>query len=160
MTEFARPFPVDRIGAGVEVTLEATPTECASLAGRFRIPAVESLRCTYRLHRSAGVIVADGDLDARIVQTCIVTLDDFSQHVGERFTVHFVAEAETPDEGDPLSLDLLPYDGVTLDLGETTAEQLALAMDPYPRAPGATLPEDAADEMESAFAALVSRKPH
>jgi hypothetical protein len=38
--------------------------------------------------------------------------------------------------------------GETLDLGEALAEQLALALDPYPRAPGASLAaaEDEEDE--------------
>jgi hypothetical protein len=31
------------------------------------------------------------------------------------------------------------------DLGEAVAEQLALALDPYPRAPGAELPAEAAE---------------
>jgi hypothetical protein len=43
-----------------------------------------------------------------------------------------------------------------IDLGEAVAQQLALALDPYPRAPGAALPEDLRAETgaESPFAVL------
>ncbi len=34
-----------------------------------------------------------------------------------------------------------PFVDGTLDLGEAAAEQLALALDPYPRAPDAVLPD-------------------
>ena len=43
----------------------------------------------------------------------------------------------------------------TIDLGEAAAEQLALALDPYPRAPGAVLEME--EEPEAApFAALAA----
>ena len=41
-----------------------------------------------------------------------------------------------------------------LDLGEAAAEQLALSLDPYPRAPGAELPEVATEAEANPFAAL------
>jgi hypothetical protein len=44
-----------------------------------------------------------------------------------------------------------------LDLGEAVAEQLALALDPYPRVPGAELPEIESDPQERPFAALRRR---
>jgi hypothetical protein len=51
-----------------------------------------------------------------------------------------------------------------LDLGEAVTQQLALSLDPYPRAPGAALPEDltgpgeAQAPPESPFAALKTLK--
>jgi hypothetical protein len=32
-----------------------------------------------------------------------------------------------------------PFEGDAIDIGEAVAQQLALALDPYPRAPGASL---------------------
>ena len=65
--------------------------------------------------------------------------------------------AQESDDADPEALDEIPYADGMLDLGEAAAEQLALALDPYPRAPGAALPE-IADEAEAhrPFAALAS----
>ena len=34
-------------------------------------------------------------------------------------------------------LDTIPYDGAAIDLGEAAAETMALALDPFPRGPGA-----------------------
>ncbi len=51
-----------------------------------------------------------------------------------------------------------------IDLGEAVAQQLALALEPYPRAPGAALPEEpcartgGARAAEGPFAALESLK--
>ena len=58
-----------------------------------------------------------------------------------------------------------PFDGKSLDLGEIAVEELALAMDPYPRAPGADhvlshlIPsDDENDEQASPFAKLQALK--
>ncbi len=54
------------------------------------------------------------------------------------------------------SEDELPYEGGVLDLGEAAAEQLALALEPYPRAPGEEIEprEDASGQRP--FAGLAS----
>ena len=38
---------------------------------------------------------------------------------------------------DETELDVIFYDGAAADLGEAVAETMSLALDPYPRAPGA-----------------------
>jgi hypothetical protein len=51
--------------------------------------------------------------------------------------------------------------GPTLDLGPIVMEHFVLAIDPYPRAPGAELPdggEGAADSPDSPFAVLARLK--
>jgi uncharacterized metal-binding protein YceD (DUF177 family) len=86
-------------------------------------------------------VVATGRLEASVVQTCVVSLEDFESPVAEDFVVHFVPEGTESDDPDPESVDEIPYGGDTIDLGEAAAEQLALSLDPYPRRPDATLPE-------------------
>ncbi|MGI4747246.1 MAG: DUF177 domain-containing protein, partial [Janthinobacterium lividum] len=83
-------------------------------------------------------------LAARLTRTCVVTLEEFPVVVAEQFMVRFVP-AEPGDEQADVELDLdadddVPYDGTTIDLGEAAIEQLALALDPYPRKPGAERP--------------------
>jgi hypothetical protein len=154
--EFSRMLPVDRIGpAGHTTTIEATPTELADLAARLRLPAVTALTCRFRLHPPSGdTITAEGWLDAIVTQTCVVSLDDFTSPVSDHFTIRFVpAGTESPDI-DPDSLDEIPYTHDQLDLGETATEQLALALDPWPRKPDATLSDTAAEDGPSPFAAL------
>jgi uncharacterized metal-binding protein YceD (DUF177 family) len=141
--ELHRPIAVDRVGqAGLSVTVEASTAECAALARRMNLPAILALKCDFRLDREVGgILLAHGHLIAEIVQTCVVSLDDFTATIEERFSVRCVPAGEETDDTDPETLDEIGYQDATLDLGEAAAEQLALALDPYPRAPDAVLPE-------------------
>ena len=141
--ELHRPLPVDAIPAGgLDYVVEANDAELAALAVRMRLPALSSFRCRFRLSPDlAGGIMAEGALEAEVVQTCVVTLEDFAATVAEQFAVRFVPAGTETDDVDPEAIDEIPYAGGVLDLGEAAAEQLALALDPYPRAPGATLPD-------------------
>lgn len=158
-TELHRPVPADRVGAtGLEVTVEANAQECAALAQRMRLPDMLALRCDFRLVRlTADCVLAEGRLRARVVQTCVISLDDFAADIDERFRVRFVPVGQESDDPDPEADDEIGYAGGALDLGEAAAEQLALALDPYPRAPGAELPEIEQDADEHPFAALRRR---
>ena len=154
--ELSRPLALDRIGAaGAAMAIRAEPAERAALAVRLQIPAVASLACSFRLRRiGESVIEAVGELDAVVTQVCVVSLEDFAQAVHEAFTLHFVPAGSEEDEPDPESIDQVPFSGNALDLGEAAVEQLALALDPYPRMPGADLPPDWAGPAANPFAAL------
>ncbi len=165
MTELARPFSVERIGVGgTEASVQATDAECAALATRLLLPAVAAVACRWALRSAGGGAVdAEGQLHARVTQVCIVTAEPFEQVVAEDFAVRFVLQErlDDTDELDIEAVDELIYDGVTIDLGEATAEQLALALDPYPRRPGVTLADSGDGTETSPFAALSSlRKPN
>lgn len=157
--ELHRPVPADRVGAkGLDFTVEANAAECAALALRMLLPGVLALRCTFRLTRlTASCVLAEGHLLANVVQTCVVSLDDFTAEIDERFRVRFVPAGQENDDPDPETDDEIGYTAGVLDLGEAAAEQLALALDPYPRAPGAELPEIEPDADEHPFAALRRR---
>jgi hypothetical protein len=157
--ELHRPVPADRVGAaGFEVTVEANAAERAALARRMRLPDMLALRCTFRLVRlTAACILGEGRLQAKVVQTCVVSLEDFVAEIDERFRVRFVPAGQETDDPDPETDDEIGYAGGMLDLGEAAAEQLGLALDPYPRAPGAELPEAGTETEENPFAALRRR---
>jgi hypothetical protein len=129
--ELHRPVPVDEIAPqGEEIVVEASAAECAALALRFGLPGVISLRCRFRLNPDSGRAVSGlGHLRA----PCVVTLEPFEALVEERFRVRFVPEGTETDLIDPEAEDEIPYANGVLDLGEASAEQLALALDPYPR---------------------------
>lgn len=167
--ELHRPIAVGKVGpAGLEREVVATPAECAAIAARLLIPAVAALSCRFRLTPlGEGTIAAEGVLAARVTQDCVVTTDPFESEVQEAFRVRFVPESRfvEPEEDDLLDLeadDEIPYAGNHIDLGEAAVEQLALALDPYPRGPGAdaaeaALPADPDDTPQSPFAALARR---
>lgn len=158
-SELSRPVRADRIGAEpLPVKVEASPAECRAVAARLGLPSVAALSCRFRLQRrDATRIAATGELAATVTQVCVVSLDPFETGISERFEVAFVPAGQEADD-DPESVDDLPYADGTIDLGEAAVEQLALALDPYPRKPGAALPAAAADEPANPFAVLGRRQ--
>ncbi len=156
LPEFSRPLTLDRIGPhGLDVTLDAEAAECAALAVRMNLPAVHAVSCTFHLIREGrDVVAARGTLCARITQTCVVSLEDFQSAVEETFQIRFVPLGDEIEDIDPEADDELPFEGNQIDLGEAAAEQLGLALDPYPRMPGAEMPESVADTEPHPFAAL------
>jgi len=160
MPELHRPIAMERIGpSGLDVLVEANAAECAALAERLRLPAVLSLTCRFHLQHPVGdVVMAHGHLVAEVVQTCVVSLEDFSAIVEERFALRWVPEGEESADVDPESPDEIAYEDGTLDLGEAAAQQFGLALDPYPRAPGAALPSIEPGPEHPAFARLAGLK--
>lgn len=137
---FARPVVIDPWpAAGIDRTLEASADECRDLTERFGLVALRRLSGWARLERSAGrdVIRLHGQLDADVVQSCVVSLEDVPASVSEAFECGFLRAGAA--EGNDLAWDedLEPLSGPELDLGEVFAQQLGLALDPYPHAPGA-----------------------
>lgn len=161
--ELHRPVALQRVGPdGIDVSVEASPAECAALAGRFALPAIRSLRCRFALKPGpAGTVEGQGRLEATVVQTCVASLEDFDATIDEAFVLRFVPEGTESDDPDPDSVDEVAYAGGVLDLGETATEQLALALDPYPRRPDAVLPDTGDEPPERPFAKLASwRRTH
>lgn len=164
---FARPMRVSGIGAAaVERLVEADAAECGKLADLFGLPAILALRGDFVLtHERGGVIGAGLRLRARVRQVCVVSLEAFDADVRESVALRFVPAANVKEgvevELDPETLegpDEIFYGGDVIDLGGVLAEQLALALDPYPRKPGAALAAGAAGvedaERKSPFGVL------
>ncbi len=159
--EFHRPLPVDRISAsGFAHRIEATQAERVALSERLGIPTLAMLMCDFRLRREGqGVIAANATLQARVTQVCVVSLDEFDTDIALEFRVRFVPAALENEDIDLEAEDEIAYNGEKIDLGEAAVEELALALDPYPRKPGAELPADAQEPEASPFAALRPRGP-
>jgi uncharacterized metal-binding protein YceD (DUF177 family) len=172
--EFSRVFRVDELPpGGLSVTLTAEPTEREALARRFGLLALHALTATARLvprpgSRSGRSVTVEGRFEAEVEQECVVTLEPVRNVVADRFAVMF-AESAVPSEAE-LLLDAEgedppePLVDGAFDLGEAVAELVALAIEPYPRAPGAVFEAPAAGaepEKVSPFAVLrrLSAKP-
>ncbi len=158
--ELSRPVPLDRIRAErLALKIDSTVDERSAVAGRLQEPMVRELRCDFVLYRQegtkrAGEITAEGRLRASVQRECVVSLELFVEEIDESFIVRFVPEGSETEEDDPESPDEIPYADAVIDLGEAAVEQLALALDPYPRKPGAALPVELLDEPTGPFAAL------
>ena len=139
--EFSRPERIDAIGERARtVAIEAGEGERAALAERFGLVSVESLAAELTLRREAGGIAARGRVTAEVIQACVVTDAPVPARIDEHVALLFVPEGGDSDEEIELSaedLDVVPYAGGAIDLGEAAAETMALALDPFPRAPDA-----------------------
>ena len=165
-SEFSRPVALDRATAAPHFReIIATEAERAALARRLGLVALDLLSARLNWRREAsGTISLEGELEAQVTQTCVVTLEPVAARVTDRFVRHFVqgavaAEDEVvidPEADDPPEA---LGDGL-VDAGEIVTQQLALALDPYPRAPGSMLPDDVAraTPSESPFRVLAALK--
>ena len=157
MSELSRPISLLKLPRGIVV--RATPEECAAVAARMDLPAIQSLECFFSLAaEDDGVsIFAEGRLRAEVTRVCVASAEEFATPVEEDFEIRFVPAGTERDDPDPDLPDEIPYEGMTIDLGEAATEQLGLALDPYPRMDGATLPEFDEDEDTSPFSVLARR---
>jgi uncharacterized metal-binding protein YceD (DUF177 family) len=157
--EFSRQVRAERVGPeGLRERLQADPAERGALAKRFGIESVERLEATLDLAAEpGGTVRVRGQLAADVTQACVVTSDPVPQRIEEAVDLRFVPAGMESADDDPGAPDEIPMTrGGVLDLGEAVAEQVALALDPYPRSEGAELPPEARDESGSPgpFAAL------
>jgi uncharacterized metal-binding protein YceD (DUF177 family) len=140
--EFSRPVDAPR-APGREAThrIAAIATECGALAKRFGLVTLDRLEAEVRLTLgAAGVVRLDASFAADLVQECVVTLEPVPSHVAEEFVLLFAASRDQRTvvlDSDDETVEPLA-DG-RIDIGEAVAQQLSLALDPYPRAPGASL---------------------
>jgi uncharacterized metal-binding protein YceD (DUF177 family) len=159
---FSRRMRLSGIGQEVERRIEASEAECAALAALFNLPAIAALTGDFVLrHEQRGSIAARLTLRAKLTQICVITLEPFDAVVAEEAALRFIPAASIPEAAelvlDPETLegpDEIPYAGESIDLGAVLAEQLALALDPYPKKPGATMPGEVTDATANPFAAL------
>lgn len=138
--EFSRPERVDAIGeAERPVAVEATAPERDALARRFGLLSLDRLSAEFAVRRTSAGVRARGRVRAAAAQACSVTGEPVPAIVDEPVDLLFVETLDGADEVelDAGALDTVTYDGGAVDLGEAAAETVALALDPFPRAPGA-----------------------
>lgn len=164
--EFARPQRVDTIGDDARtIEVDADAQERAALAKRFDLIGIEKLTGKFAIRRDAAGIVAEGRVEAAVTQACSITGDPLSATVDEPVALRFVPEVDAGQDEVELGdgdIDVIPYDGGTIDLGEVAAETMALALDPFPRGPNAEAALKEAgvltEEQAGPFSALAALK--
>ncbi|MBV1886464.1 MAG: DUF177 domain-containing protein [Parvibaculaceae bacterium] len=143
---------------GRNLVFEADETQKVALADRFRIDQVHSLKVTGLLKpwRKAGFKLT-AQFEAEVSQTCVVTLELFTQAVKGSFTETFLPEAALEKTGVEIELDaegIDPPEGFglerRLDVGRYAAEYFGLKLAPYPRAPGVEFADVIEDSDEKA----------
>ncbi len=140
--EFSRRIEVSRLGAREAIfPIAATSGERQALARRFDLLALDRLEGEVRLSRLAGGLIRlSAIFAAEVVQACVVSLEPVASDLNERFTVLYGPSA--PDSSGVVDLEsdiIESFEDGAIDIGEAVAQQLALVLSPYPRAPGVGL---------------------
>jgi uncharacterized metal-binding protein YceD (DUF177 family) len=157
---------VPETGRRVELQADAqTRAAVAALAGLRDLPRLEAAFDVAR-HGQAGLRVT-GRVSATAGQVCVVTLEPMQSEIDEPVDLVFapptapVGADRTPaaDEIEVADEASEPLVGGAVDLGALATEFLILALDPYPRKPGAVFEGPAAEDGTGhPFAALAALK--
>lgn len=144
---------------GLSVLVEADETQRQALSEDHGLQSVESFRAELVVApwKRRGVKVT-GRVSADVIQTCVVTLDPVTNHIDEEIEGLFLPRdsrlgREDADLGGEIVLDSEgpdspdTFEGDTIDVGALAEQFFALAIDPYPRKPGARL--EIGDESET-----------
>lgn len=166
---FSRRVRVDVLPRdGLAQTIEADAAERAALAALNHLPAIGALTASFTLRKAGrGAVRVSGQVRAEVMQTCVVSLEPFyvvvDEPVDARFTPSPDADAPRRKSAET-EVDTVQFDDEDppepivdgrIDLGALAAEFMALALDPYPRKPGAVFDAPEADtEPDSPFSSL------
>lgn len=160
--EFYRPLEVENRGLFRACHhVEADARERAGLAGLLGLDGIETLAADLSFSPAEGDAIAmKGHLTATLVQKCVITLKPVKARISADFERTYGPGAEgddLPEDGEITVSDDdreppdLIVEGV-IDIGQAVAEQLALEIDPFPRAAGAVFEGFFGDSGESGAA--------
>jgi len=154
--EFSRPVRVEPLPRnGLDYDVEANEAERAALAKLNNLPAIARLTAHFHIKKWRRGVEVEGELSARVTQTCVVSLEPFDVDIEEPIEARFLPEdADAPPPGPDDDAPDPILDG-KIDLGALASEFLTLALDPYPRKPGVAFePPSDAEPADSPFGRL------
>jgi uncharacterized metal-binding protein YceD (DUF177 family) len=158
---FSEVVRINEIGSGLTRQLSPDDAAKARIIKALDLASLERLEGELSITPSHVGWTLTGRVTARAEQVCGITLEPLPVEVDERFSIPLVAEAEPePGEVEVTLEDDAPdvIEEGRIDLGQYLVEQFALALDPFPRKPGAEFvqPEEPAEI--SPFAVLKAFK--
>jgi uncharacterized metal-binding protein YceD (DUF177 family) len=157
-TPWSVPVAVEDIpDTGLHMEIDAPAAARAGVAELADVREVPWLSAVFVVTRRGAGAHVSGRVSALVGQTCVVSLDPVESQIDEAVEVTFSppAAAAAADNDEPPE----PLVGGRLDLGALATEFLLLAIDPYPRKPGAEFaPPKVEDTGERPFAALEKLK--
>lgn len=141
---------------GLHVEIDAPAPVRASITALAGLRDLPRLSATFDLARKGAAVHVSGQVDARVGQKCVVTLEPIESDLSEPVDLVFApAEASPADADDPPE----PLVDGKLDLGAIATEFLLLGIDPYPRKAGAEFaPVNVDDSSAHPFASLEALK--
>lgn len=159
---FSQPLRLNQIGAGVTRDLEPDEAVRGRIARMLDLVDLPAFRARLTVQPAPEGWTLSGRVTAHAVQRCGLTLEPLPTDIDESFSIDLI-EA---DPRAPVEVEVDPEDdgpdvieGGVIDLGLYAVEQLALALDPFPRKPGAVFEQPEQPAEESPFAVLKQFRP-
>jgi hypothetical protein len=157
---------------GLHRDIEAGPAARAAMAELAGLREILSASASLDVTpKGRGRFQVEGRVQARIGQTCVVTLDPILNDIDEAIDLIFAPAEQIPELSDLIddaaeSSEEIPdppepIENGFIDLGRLATDALFLGIDPYPRRPDAVFepPVVAADPQDHPFAALKALQP-
>jgi uncharacterized metal-binding protein YceD (DUF177 family) len=140
--EFSHVIKLSEVGSqSRSIQLSADEVARTGLMARFDLAALDSLKAEISLAHDAEGVVATGRFTADLAQYCIASHVPVPAKMDEAIHIRFIPEpvvsGEVELELEADDCDTMFHDGQTIDLGESVAQSLGLALNPYPRSPEA-----------------------
>ena len=156
------PLRLNQIGPGVSRRLSADAAACEAVRRDLGLGAVRALSAEVSVAPAGEGWRLSGRVRADLDQVCGVTLEPLPSLIDAPFSVDLV-EGEPPAGDGEVDLDP-DHDGPDwiigqVDLWAYALEHLALALDPFPRKPGAVFVQPDEPEEASPFAVLTRLTP-
>lgn len=169
--EFSKPLNVQTLGEKPKMLhLIADDAARKSLSERFDLLSIDSLFADFTISRigNGDLIGVRGRVTADVTQSCVVSDVPVAAKIDEIVDERFGPPEETDLEIDISMEEIDPPEPIVddvIDLGELVAQYLGVALNPYPKAPDAVIPDryqsDIDDDIETTknpFEALASLK--
>lgn len=151
--EFSRLYAPEKLNRRKQsLSLKAKEEERAALAERFSFVSLDALEgdLTLEPNEAGDLLMVRGLLRASVVQSCILSGQPLQKQLEEPFEILY---SFTPvDEEEDIIIDIAAEDPPEVvgpegvDFGECLAQHLAVALDPYPKAPDAVWSGESLDE--------------
>ena len=139
--EFSRPFQVSTLKSKEKIKkISANDEEKKALAKRFDVLSIENFEAELKVIPidNGKRIRINGNAKAKIVQRCVVTLEEMTSEINQDINVLFDSQESNNnlkefdislDDEDPPEL----IENGEIDLGEVVSEHVGLSINPYPR---------------------------
>jgi uncharacterized metal-binding protein YceD (DUF177 family) len=149
---------------GLHREIEADAPARAVMTEAAGLRDISSLRAAFDLSRRSGRVHVVGRVQAKVGQTCVVTLEPIENQIDEEVDLIFAPadeiapQIDADDDGGEAAVaePPEPIENGMIDLGRLATDVLYLAIDPYPRKQGVVFEPQltAVDPEDHPFAAL------
>lgn len=140
--EFSHPFETDKLGPNPKrIHLEASAGELGALSKRFELTKLDFFKGQAVLKRLSGKkIECHYQMSASLIQQCVVTFKPIQSQIELDFKRVYDGSIKKENEDKEIEIDIEDTDELdpiidgVIDIAAAVAEELALEINPFPRA--------------------------